>query len=202
MYRDQGQEPVHVALQERLRAFIVDRAVGIDQAILEVDERLWLAKHVHVQEGQAVAQVLLGHRRADLADGGADHRRRLAGEGTVAVGARADVDRILQHAWHGTVVLGGNEQHGVGGAHLVLQARALRRVTGVEVLVIERQVADLHVLEARLVAGQLLQRVRQLAVAGLFAQAADENGNGGDGHQDILLTVRESQPSGRALPRR
>jgi len=69
----------------------------------------------------------------------------------------------------------------------------------IEVLVIQRQVADLHVLEACSLAGDLLQRMGQLAVAGVLAQAADEHGDGGDGYRDILLTVREAQPSRRAL---
>lgn len=48
VHRNQRQEPIHVALQEFLRTFVVDRAVGIDQAVLEMNERLGLTEHVHV----------------------------------------------------------------------------------------------------------------------------------------------------------
>lgn len=48
-------------------------SVGIEEAFLGMDERLWLAHRGHIQIGQDVAQVLLRQRRANGPDGSAQH---------------------------------------------------------------------------------------------------------------------------------
>jgi hypothetical protein len=64
-------------------------------------------------------------------------------------GARADVDRVLQHARDRAVVLGRHEQDGIGGLDLVAKRLPGRRhLAGrIFILVVERQGADLDHLQ-------------------------------------------------------
>src|SRR5690554_5701580 len=73
---DKGGKGVHPVFQE-LAATGADVAIGIEQPVFDMDESLGLAQGVHIQIGQDVAQMLLGQSRADAADRGPDHARRL-----------------------------------------------------------------------------------------------------------------------------
>src|SRR3546814_9480168 len=76
---------------------------------------------------------------------------------------------------------------------VLLQPRRLRRVVGVEVLVVQRQVVDADVGELEVVRRQLLDRLGQLAVERVLAQAADEYRDLGLGHGNCSIEGRSSQ---------
>src|SRR3546814_488301 len=73
---------------------------------------------------------------------------------------------------------------------VLLQPRRLRRVVGVEVLVVQRQVVDADVGELEVVRRQLLDRLGQHAVERVLAQAADEYRDLGLGHGNCSIEGR------------
>ena len=92
-------------------------------------------------------------------------------------GSGTDVESIFQHAGDRTVVLGRDEQHGIRGIDGVSKALPARRRLLIQVLVIERQIAD---FEDR--AGQFHPRAShdllgELATPGLTPQAPNNNGD-------------------------
>ena len=54
---------------------------------------------------------------------------------------------VLENPWHGSVVLGGNEQQTLCRCDLALQPFDLGRLVAVIILIVEWQVADLQMLE-------------------------------------------------------
>ncbi len=74
------------------------------------------------------------------------------------------VDCVLEHAGDRTVVFGRNEQKALGSLDFVLQPFDGLGLVRVVVLVVERQVADLHLLERELRRCQFYNGVCQLAV--------------------------------------
>src|SRR5690606_25016162 len=178
---DPGDVGVHPALQEIATA-LADVAVRVVQAILVLDVGLRLVERRHVQVGEHVAQVLLGHGPAGGADGDADDAGRLALPGALAIRSRAAVEGILQDPRNRAVVLRGEEQHAVAVAHLLLEAAHRLRLVAVVVLVVQGQVADADLVEAPALGREPDHRLGELAVEGLLAEAADDEGDGSVGH--------------------
>src|SRR3990167_2676547 len=107
--------------QERLDAIaehagLLEETAGIAQVSLR------LLHHRHVEKHHGLAQVLVGAEAADSARRRTEHGARLAAEGALAVGARADVDGVLHRCRHRTVVFRGDEQQRVGGLELGAKA--------------------------------------------------------------------------------
>jgi hypothetical protein len=91
----------------------------------------------------------------------------------LAVGARADVDGVLQHARQRAVVLGGAEQDAVGGADAVAEfGPARRRRVGLVILVVHRQVGDVDDLQFQRGRRHQHQVLGQLAGERFLAEAA------------------------------
>ena len=65
-----------------------------------------LLHHRHVEEHAGLAQLVVGAEPADRAGRGADDRRRLLVPHALAIGPRADVDRILEHAGDAAIIFG------------------------------------------------------------------------------------------------
>ena len=152
-------------------------AIGVEKAFLGLQEHLRLPQRGHIQVGQHIAQMLLRQRRTDGADRHADHRRRLAVPDAVPVGARTLVQRILEHAGHGAVVLRRHEQHRIGAADGIAELLDHGHLVAVGVLVVQGQLPDRHLLELHLRRGQLDQGMRQLAVERCLAQTAHDHRN-------------------------
>jgi hypothetical protein len=74
-------------------------------------------------------------------------------------------------------VLRGHEQQPIGRSNLRLEAQHALRQFAFEVLVVERQIADLDETELRSVRAQPGERMRQLAIDGFAASAADDDRN-------------------------
>ncbi len=104
---------------------------------------LGLLHHRHVEEHAGLADLVVGAEAADASRRGGDDRRRLLVEHALAIGPRADVDRVLEHAGNAAIIFGADEQHAVGRGDLLAEAGPLLGRIAVEVLVVERQVADL-----------------------------------------------------------
>ena len=79
-----------------------------------------------------------------------------------------------------------DEQEALGGPDLALQPLDGLRLVGVVILVVERQVADLHLPERELRWCQSRDGVRELAVERVAAKAADHDGNLVLAHVDLL----------------
>ena len=119
----------------------------------------------------------LRQRRAECARRRSGDGGRLAVPRVLAVGARTPVYRVLEQSGNGTVVLRRHEQQAVGGGDLRLEAHHAARELAFEVLIVERQIADRDEIELRLVGAEPRKRVRELAVDGFAAIAADDDGD-------------------------
>ena len=141
-----GNVLVHPALQKLFAAF-TDIAGRVEQAVLRMDESFGLAKRRDIQVSENVAQMLLRHGRAGGADRRAQHACGLAGPGTLAIRARGVINRVLEHTGDRTVVFSGDEQQALSRRDFGLQPLDGLGWVRVVVLVVQRQVADLHLLE-------------------------------------------------------
>src|SRR6185436_1711195 len=101
-----------------------------------------------------------------------------AGKHALAFRSRTHVQRVLQPTGQRPVVFRSHEQHGGRVPQLLTKPRpARRRSAAVQVLVVERQVADLE--DAAFEAGRCLrdQRIRQLPAERFLAQAPHQHCN-------------------------
>ena len=119
----------------------------------------WLAPNPPIAPGEAVtiaAGFLLPH--------------------ALAIGPRADVDRILEHAGDRAIIFGRDEQDAVGRGDLARESASIAAGgLRLEILVVERQVADLDDVAVEPVVGACAQiDLRDLAVDAVLAQRADE----------------------------
>jgi hypothetical protein len=132
--------------------------------------------------------VVVGAEPADATGRDADHGAGFAVPGALTVRPRADVDRVLQHSRDRAVVLGRDEEDGVGGRDLLLECDRRRRRVGVVVLVVEGQLADLDDLERERRRRHGDQRLGELAVERALAKAADDDRDaaGAAGHGFVL----------------
>ncbi|MNC51545.1 hypothetical protein D3C75_1008400 [compost metagenome] len=105
-----------------------------------------------------------------------DHRRWLAPPGALPVGPRPHIDGVFQAARHRTVVFRGNEQHRIAAADFVAKTLpGLWRCVGLDVLVVQRQIADLDDPQGKAGRRQFRECAGDLAVVGILAQATDDN---------------------------
>src|SRR5690606_4489015 len=81
--------------QEGAGVLVRDRAALVEELRGAADVRLRLLQRGHVEEDEALTQVVVRAEAADRARRDADHRRRLALPRALSVRARADVDRVL-----------------------------------------------------------------------------------------------------------
>src|ERR1035437_5835383 len=100
------------------------------------------------------------------------------------------VDRVLEHPGNGTVVFGSDEQKTPGRSTFALQPLDRLGLVRVVVLVVKRQVADLHLLERKLRRRQFHDGIRQLTVIGIPAKTADHNGDWVLTHGDLQNKLR------------
>src|SRR5690606_31311547 len=84
---------------------------------------------------------------------------------------------VLQHARDRTVVFGRDEHDTVGRRDLALQALYRVGLVAVVVLVVQREVIDPRVLEGEFGRREPDDRVSQLSVERVLAQAADDYGD-------------------------
>src|SRR3981189_1483776 len=96
-----------------------------------------------IQTPAGGARVVLAPEPADGARRRADDRARLGVPRALAIGARADVDRVFQRGRDRPVVLGGDEQDGIGAFHLGAKLHPGSWRAGVVVLIVERKASDL-----------------------------------------------------------
>src|SRR5450759_3434414 len=104
----------------------------------------------------------------------------------LAIGTRGVVDCVLEHAGDRAVVFGRNEQKALGALDFVLQPLDGLGLVRVVVLVVKRQVADLHLLERKLRGCQFYNGACQFAVERIVAKASDDNGDLVFTHDDLL----------------
>jgi hypothetical protein len=108
----------------------------------------------------------------------ADDCRRFFREDALAVGPGADVDRVFQQAGHRTVVFRRHEQHGLRAPHAIAKARPGLGHVRFQVLVVQRQVADLDELQRERSSGcDFAHRIGDLPVERRFPQASDQYDN-------------------------
>lgn len=182
MFLDPGGVGVHPGLDEGAGAVGGEAAFGGEGGVVHVEEDFGLGQGGHVEECEHVAQVLLSQGGADGSGGGAEDAGGLAAPHALAVGARAVVEGILEDAGDGAVVLGGDEDDALCGGDFGLHAQDAGGLLGVVVLVVEREVADFDDLEGEVGGGQRGEGLGKLAVDGILAQAADDDGDLGLTH--------------------
>src|SRR5450631_362807 len=122
-----------------------------------------------------LAQLGLGPDGTEHAGARADHGDRLVAQRVGGDWARKPVERILQRPWDRGVVLGGDEEHGVGVPDRLADPRdGLGSLLGVAVLVVGWDLAQPVVdLELRAVGLQQVAGVAQeRRVVGVATQAA------------------------------
>ncbi len=100
-----------------------------------------------------------------------------AGPCTLTVRPRRVVERVLEHTRDRSIVFGRNEQDTVRFGDLFLQAFDGLRLVRVIVLVVQRQVTDLCLLEQKLCRRESGHRACQLAIKGITAKASDDYGD-------------------------
>ena len=94
-------------------------------------------------DAERLAGLVVRPHPAVVADRGADDGHRLVLQRAVAERPRQPVDRVLQHAGNAAVVLRGDDERGVGvGGGLTQRHHRLGHVVVVDVLVVERQLAQ------------------------------------------------------------
>src|SRR6185369_15843203 len=84
-----------------------------------------------------------GTEAADRAGRRGDDRPGLLVEHALPIGARADIDRILEHARDAAIIFGAAEKDAITRRDLLAEAGPLLGRVAVEILVVERQIADL-----------------------------------------------------------
>src|SRR5262249_33849637 len=124
-----------------------------------------------------LAQMMVRPEPADRALRNADDAARLAVDPVLAVRARGDVDRVLEQARHAAVVFGRDEENAFGAGHPLAEREPFARRSVLEVVVEQRDRADLDDFEPKARRRALDHRLRGLAVPRFLAQAADENGD-------------------------
>lgn len=93
---------------------IGELAVGIEQLVGAADIGFGLRHRRNIQEDKRLPQMMVGAEPVDTAWRGTDDCTRLIALCALATGARADIDRVLQHGWHRAVMLGRDEKNRVG----------------------------------------------------------------------------------------
>ena len=136
---------VHPVLQEVLAAG-TNLAVCVKQSLLGMNECFRLAERRHIQVSEDIAQMLLRHGGADDADRCAQHTRRLARPGALAIRARSMIDCIPEYARHRTIVFRCNEQQALCCGDLDFQPLDGIGLMRIIILVIEWQIADFNLL--------------------------------------------------------
>src|SRR5712672_490451 len=94
--------------------------------------------------------MLVGAEAADRARRDADDSGRLLVPDALAIGPRTDIDGVLEHAGHRTVVFGRYEQHAIDGADLIAKPDPGGRWARFEVRIVKGQLSDLGDLELQL----------------------------------------------------
>ena len=64
--------------------------------------------------------------------------------------ARSVINGVLEHTWYRTVVFGRNEQNSLSAFDFVLQPLDGLSLIRVVVLIVQRQITDLHLLKLEL----------------------------------------------------
>ena len=164
---------------------------------LEVDHDLGLHQGDRLEEDEHLAQVVLHAPGAERPQGGSHDGHRLAAEGLILGRAGDPVDRVLQHPGDRVVVLGGDEEDGVGGPDLLAQPPDRLGVTRFlqDVVVERRDGGDLSLRDRHPLGQQFAHGVERHAIVGGLPQAADE---GDDVHVEPP-TPCLSAGNGRAL---
>src|SRR6267143_1175455 len=108
---DEGRESVDILLQDLLQRFLRALALVVEGIADAVQVDFGLAQD---RTGDAREDVLQMLGRADATERSgrvADNADRLAEERALAIGARADVDGVLQHAGERAAGFGRDEKH-------------------------------------------------------------------------------------------
>src|SRR5271166_1854630 len=136
--------------------------------------------------------MMVGPEPANTAWRGTDDCTRLTAPCALAIGARADIDRVLQHGWHRAVMLGRDEKNRVGCPDAFAKRRPFRRRIFVTILIVDGQLPYLDDAELQPRGRHLGERVGHLAIDRIFPEAADD-------HDDVAYLVHLVSFPGRAF---
>jgi hypothetical protein len=87
------------------------------------------------------------------------------------------VDSVLKDARERTIVFGGDEKQTLRGSDLSFQPFDRERLIGIIILIVEREVADLRMLEREFGRSKLRDRLGEPGVKGIVSQAAHDDCN-------------------------
>ena len=171
------EELIDEALQELPRAFVGDGAGGVDQPGLEREVGL-AARDQHALRARGSGCRCCCAIAVPMAPGDAPvTAATLPVQEFWPQGRAPQSMRVLEHRRDRAAVLRRDEQDAVRRRDLGLEAGDRLRQVGFEVLVVDRQIVDLRKAEIRFRGPELRQRLRQLAVDGVAAVAADDDGD-------------------------
>jgi hypothetical protein len=140
------------------------------------DEHLGQLDHERPRKLERVSQLLLGARRAGEAGRGARDGHGLACEWRRERRARCPVDRVLEHAGKAPVVLRSGDHERICATNRVLELDDGDGIAGgLEVAVVERQTAQVVLLEDHAGGRQLGHGTQQASVVGAFPEAAGDS---------------------------
>ena len=185
---------VHPALQKLAGAFVGDVELVVDQAFGILQEYLRRGEGVGAFGGQDVAKVLLHHGGAGGAGRCADDAHGLAGPRVLAPRARAPVDAVLDGGRDRAVVFGRDKEDALRIGDLLLELGGGRGQVVLVVLVVERDVAQAHILELEVGRNQLFQRTRQAQIDRGGTKASDKDCNLVCAHERVLQRGKKEQP--------
>src|SRR3954447_5247225 len=184
---DERRESVDILLQHLLHGFLGELALVVEGVAAAIHVDFGLAEDRAGNTGQDVLQMLGGTDATERAGGVADNADRLAEERALAIGARGDVDGVLQHAGDRAVVFRRHEQHAVRLLQLFPERQPVGRGIGFQILVEEGNPFERRHVELQRSRRQLCQRIGDLERKALLAKRADDRDDGVGGHWISLV---------------
>src|SRR5487761_163351 len=158
-------------------ALIDELEIRVELLGCVADIHLGLVHAEAIERYAHVAQVILRAHAAERRHRRADDRGRLADIWRIG-NPRTPVDRVLEGRRYRVIELWRREQHAVGGADSLAIGMDRRRIAfDANVVVVERQGAELDDLDRHAGGCELNRRLERGAVERALAQAAGDSGN-------------------------
>jgi hypothetical protein len=174
---DEGCKGVDILLQYLLQRFLGALSLVVEGVADGVQVNFRLPHDRPGNSGQDVLQVFGGADTAQWPRRIADDADRLAEERALAIGARSDVDGVLQHPRDRTIVFRRDEQHAIRFLQLVAEREPVGRRICFQILIEKRDVVQGDDIQLERIRRQFRQRIGDLEAETLFAKAADNDDN-------------------------
>src|SRR6478752_10738462 len=184
---DESREGVDVLLQNLLQRFLGTLAFVVEGIANGVQIGFRLPKNWAGDTRQDMLQMLGRVDAAERTRRVANDADRLAEEGALAIGARADVDGVLQDARDRADIFGRHEQNAVRLLQLFAEREPVGRGRRFKVLAEIGNACGRHDVELERSRRELGQGIGDLERKALLAEAAGDRDDGMSGHWISLV---------------